>query len=164
MCANEPVQKLSFYPNLSLIHSSAPEATVVRDIQLHSNFTHTAMELKSKINSYRRRAAIFFSVYIAAFWLFHSSLLSLVLSILFFSYSSATIFHTIYSMIAESSTTHLKLITTFLFLLHFPEHVDSDEAKTFFEANYSHIFYILHETFVQAETNLRQRGKLSISP
>ncbi|CRL05977.1 CLUMA_CG018909, isoform A [Clunio marinus] len=37
------------------------------------------------------------------------------------------------------------------------EHVDSDEAKTFFEANYSHIFYILHETFTQAEANLKQR-------
>ncbi|XP_070503032.1 probable Rho GTPase-activating protein CG5521 isoform X2 [Chironomus tepperi] len=37
------------------------------------------------------------------------------------------------------------------------DHVDSDEAKSFFEANYSHIFYILHETFVQAETNLKQR-------
>ncbi|KAG5670487.1 hypothetical protein PVAND_000749 [Polypedilum vanderplanki] len=37
------------------------------------------------------------------------------------------------------------------------EHVDSDEAKSFFEANYSHIFYILHETFVQAEANLKQR-------
>lgn len=42
----------------------------------------------------------------------------------------------------------------------FAEHVDSDEAKAFFEANYSHIFYILHETFVQAETNLKQKGEL----
>lgn len=40
--------------------------------------------------------------------------------------------------------------------------MDNDEAKAFFEANYSHIFYILHETFVQAETNLKQRGKLTI--
>lgn len=39
------------------------------------------------------------------------------------------------------------------------DHVDSDEAKAFFEANYSHIFYILHETFVQAEANLKQRGE-----
>jgi hypothetical protein len=37
--------------------------------------------------------------------------------------------------------------------------VDGDEAKAFFEANYSHIFYILHETFVQAEANLKQRGE-----
>lgn len=37
--------------------------------------------------------------------------------------------------------------------------MDSDEAKAFFEANYSHIFYILHETFVQAEANLKQRGE-----
>lgn len=45
-----------------------------------------------------------------------------------------------------------------LFIL-ITEHVSSDEAKSFFEENYSHIFYILYETFVQAETNLKQRGK-----
>ncbi|XP_049278160.1 probable Rho GTPase-activating protein CG5521 [Anopheles funestus] len=37
------------------------------------------------------------------------------------------------------------------------EHVDSDEAKNLFEANYSHVYYILYDTFVQAEANLKQR-------
>lgn len=46
----------------------------------------------------------------------------------------------------------------FLFYEHL-EHVDDAEAKAFFEANYSHIFYILHETFDQAEANLKQRGE-----
>lgn len=40
------------------------------------------------------------------------------------------------------------------------EHVDIDEAKSIFESNYSHVYFILYDTFVQAETNLRQRGKL----
>lgn len=39
------------------------------------------------------------------------------------------------------------------------EHVDIDEAKSIFESNYSHVYFILYDTFVQAETNLRQRGK-----
>uniref|UniRef100_A0AAG5CY21 Rap-GAP domain-containing protein n=1 Tax=Anopheles atroparvus TaxID=41427 RepID=A0AAG5CY21_ANOAO len=37
------------------------------------------------------------------------------------------------------------------------EHVDTDEAKNLFEANYSHVYYILYDTFVQAEANLKQR-------
>ncbi|XP_058130699.1 probable Rho GTPase-activating protein CG5521 isoform X3 [Anopheles coustani] len=37
------------------------------------------------------------------------------------------------------------------------EHVDSEEAKNLFEANYSHVYYILYDTFVQAEANLKQR-------
>ena len=41
--------------------------------------------------------------------------------------------------------------------------MDGDEAKSFFEANYSHIFYILHETFVQAEANLKQRGEFRLT-
>lgn len=39
------------------------------------------------------------------------------------------------------------------------EHVDLDEAKSLFETNYSHVYYILYDTFVQAEQNLKQRGK-----
>lgn len=42
----------------------------------------------------------------------------------------------------------------------FAEHVDIDEAKSIFESNYSHVYFILYDTFVQAETNLKQRGKL----
>lgn len=43
---------------------------------------------------------------------------------------------------------------------HFSEHVDIEEAKSLFETNYSHVYYILYDTFVQAETNLRQRGNI----
>lgn len=42
---------------------------------------------------------------------------------------------------------------------YFAENVDNAEAKGLFEANFSHIYNILYESFVQTETNLRQRGK-----
>ncbi|XP_055546648.1 probable Rho GTPase-activating protein CG5521 isoform X2 [Wyeomyia smithii] len=51
----------------------------------------------------------------------------------------------------KDSTARLRHLKTIL------EHVDSEEAKNLFEANYSHVYYILYDTFVQAETNLRQR-------
>ncbi|KAJ8980173.1 hypothetical protein NQ317_011417 [Molorchus minor] len=35
--------------------------------------------------------------------------------------------------------------------------VDTAEAKGLFEANFSHIYHILYDSFVQTETNLRQR-------
>jgi hypothetical protein len=38
------------------------------------------------------------------------------------------------------------------------ENVDAEETKSIFESNFSHIYYILYDTFVTAETNLRQRG------
>lgn len=38
------------------------------------------------------------------------------------------------------------------------ENVDTDEAKGFFEGNFSHVYFILYDSFVTAETNLRQRG------
>lgn len=41
----------------------------------------------------------------------------------------------------------------------FAEHVDLEEAKSLFETNYSHVYYILYDTFVQAEQNLKQRGE-----
>lgn len=44
--------------------------------------------------------------------------------------------------------------------LSFTENVESAEAKGLFEANFSHIYNILYESFVQTETNLRQRGRL----
>lgn len=47
-------------------------------------------------------------------------------------------------------------------LLHFvADLVDIEEAKAIFETNYSHVYFILYDTFVQAEGNLRQRGKFS---
>lgn len=42
------------------------------------------------------------------------------------------------------------------------ENVDIDEAKGFFEGNFSHVYFILYDCFVSAEANLRQRGKLKI--
>lgn len=39
------------------------------------------------------------------------------------------------------------------------ENVDTDEAKGFFEGNFSHVYFILYDCFVSAEANLRQRGK-----
>lgn len=50
--------------------------------------------------------------------------------------------------------------STYQLSFSFAEHVDIDEAKSIFESNYSHVYFILYDTFVQAETNLRQRGKL----
>ncbi|KAK0164383.1 hypothetical protein PV328_003019 [Microctonus aethiopoides] len=43
---------------------------------------------------------------------------------------------------------HLKIVL---------ENVDTDEAKGFFEGNFSHVYFILYDCFVTAETNLRQR-------
>lgn len=41
----------------------------------------------------------------------------------------------------------------------FAENVDIAEAKGLFEANFSHVYNILYDSFIQAEGNLRQRGK-----
>ncbi|KAG7202596.1 hypothetical protein KM043_009788 [Ampulex compressa] len=43
---------------------------------------------------------------------------------------------------------HLKIVL---------ENVDVDEAKGFFEGNFSHVYFILYDCFVSAEANLRQR-------
>ncbi|XP_055618847.1 probable Rho GTPase-activating protein CG5521 isoform X2 [Toxorhynchites rutilus septentrionalis] len=51
----------------------------------------------------------------------------------------------------KDSTARLRHLKTIL------DHVDSEEAKNIFETNYSHVYYILYDTFVQAEANLRQR-------
>ncbi|XP_024085284.1 ral GTPase-activating protein subunit alpha-1 isoform X2 [Cimex lectularius] len=37
------------------------------------------------------------------------------------------------------------------------EHVDVEEAKAIFENNYNHIYYIFYDSFINAETNLRQK-------
>lgn len=69
----------------------------------------------------------------------------------------STTFNTFEHFFSSSNTIKFSL---FFFLLFFSEHVDTEEAKNLFEANYSHVYYILYDTFVQAETNLRQRGKI----
>jgi hypothetical protein len=46
----------------------------------------------------------------------------------------------------------------------FSENVDAEEAKSIFESNFSHIYYILYDTFVTAEANLRQRGTVNYLP
>ncbi|GFS68356.1 hypothetical protein NPIL_633392 [Nephila pilipes] len=38
------------------------------------------------------------------------------------------------------------------------ENSDTAEAKSFFENNYSHIYYIFYDVFISAETNLKQRA------
>ncbi|XP_075222670.1 putative Rho GTPase-activating protein CG5521 [Lycorma delicatula] len=37
------------------------------------------------------------------------------------------------------------------------DHVDIEEGKQFFDANYSHIYYIFYDNFISAETNLKQK-------
>ncbi|XP_069689068.1 probable Rho GTPase-activating protein CG5521 isoform X3 [Periplaneta americana] len=51
----------------------------------------------------------------------------------------------------KDSATRLKHLKIIL------ENVDTEEAKSIFESNFSHIYYILYDTFVTAEANLRQR-------
>lgn len=41
----------------------------------------------------------------------------------------------------------------------FSDNVEANEAKGLFEANFSHIYHILYDSFIQAESNLRQRGE-----
>lgn len=40
------------------------------------------------------------------------------------------------------------------------DNVDHEEAKSLFEKNYSHVYFILYDTFIQAEANLKQKGKV----
>ncbi|XP_021202849.2 probable Rho GTPase-activating protein CG5521 isoform X1 [Bombyx mori] len=51
----------------------------------------------------------------------------------------------------KDSATRLKHLKIIL------EHFDSDEAKTYFENNFSHVYFILYDNFIQAENNLRQK-------
>ncbi|XP_049877742.1 probable Rho GTPase-activating protein CG5521 [Pectinophora gossypiella] len=51
----------------------------------------------------------------------------------------------------KDSATRLKHLKIVL------EHYDADEAKNYFEANFSHVYFILYDNFIQAENNLRQR-------
>lgn len=52
----------------------------------------------------------------------------------------------------KDSATRLKHLKIVL------EHFDTDEAKNYFEGNFSHVYFILYDNFIQAENNLRQRG------
>ncbi|OWR50192.1 putative tuberin [Danaus plexippus plexippus] len=51
----------------------------------------------------------------------------------------------------KDSTTRLKHLKIVL------EHYDVDEAKNYFENNFSHVYFILYDNFILAENNLRQR-------
>ncbi|KAL4709379.1 hypothetical protein ACJJTC_013668 [Scirpophaga incertulas] len=51
----------------------------------------------------------------------------------------------------KDSATRLKHLKIVL------EHFDADEAKTYFENNFSHVYFILYDNFIQAENNLKQR-------
>ncbi|CAH0728447.1 unnamed protein product, partial [Brenthis ino] len=51
----------------------------------------------------------------------------------------------------KDSTTRLKHLKIVL------EHFDADEAKNYFENNFSHVYFILYDNFILAENNLRQR-------
>uniref|UniRef100_A0A2H1WAE2 SFRICE_017173 n=1 Tax=Spodoptera frugiperda TaxID=7108 RepID=A0A2H1WAE2_SPOFR len=51
----------------------------------------------------------------------------------------------------KDSATRLKHLKIVL------EHFDTDEAKNYFEGNFSHVYFILYDNFIQAENNLRQR-------
>ncbi|XP_050672001.1 probable Rho GTPase-activating protein CG5521 [Leptidea sinapis] len=51
----------------------------------------------------------------------------------------------------KDSTTRLKHLKIVL------EHFDIDEAKNYFEANFSHVYFILYDNFILAENNLRQK-------
>lgn len=46
----------------------------------------------------------------------------------------------------------------FSIFFSFKDNSETAEAKGLFEANFSHIYHILYDSFVQAEANLRQRG------
>jgi hypothetical protein len=55
----------------------------------------------------------------------------------------------------------ITIIIFIIIIVLFLENVDAEEAKSIFESNFSHIYYILYDTFVTAEANLRQRGTVN---
>lgn len=52
----------------------------------------------------------------------------------------------------------LDIFDVCFFLVFILDNSETAEAKGLFEANFSHIYHILYDSFVQAEANLRQRG------
>lgn len=57
-------------------------------------------------------------------------------------YILCNIFHVLYS----------------IFPFFISDNVDYEESKSLFETNYSHVYFILYDTFIQAEANLKQKG------
>ncbi|KAL9899872.1 putative Rho GTPase-activating protein CG5521 isoform 1-T1 [Glossina fuscipes fuscipes] len=51
----------------------------------------------------------------------------------------------------KDSASRLRHLRTIL------DNVDHEEAKSLFETNYSHVYFILYDTFIQAEANLKQK-------
>lgn len=58
------------------------------------------------------------------------------------------------------STISKILIYYFLVFVSSPlvDNVEVEESKSLFETNYSHVYFILYDTFIQAEANLKQKG------
>ncbi|XP_073814692.1 probable Rho GTPase-activating protein CG5521 isoform X1 [Musca autumnalis] len=51
----------------------------------------------------------------------------------------------------KDSASRLRHLRTIL------DNVDLEDAKTLFKTNYSHVYFILYDTFIQAEANLKQK-------
>uniref|UniRef100_A0A1I8P732 Rap-GAP domain-containing protein n=1 Tax=Stomoxys calcitrans TaxID=35570 RepID=A0A1I8P732_STOCA len=51
----------------------------------------------------------------------------------------------------KDSASRLRHLRTIL------DNVDHEDAKSLFETNYSHVYFILYDTFIQAEANLKQK-------
>ncbi|ALC45606.1 CG5521 [Drosophila busckii] len=51
----------------------------------------------------------------------------------------------------KDSASRLRHLRTIL------DNVDYEESKSLFETNYSHVYFILYDTFIQAEANLKQK-------
>ncbi|XP_012156617.1 probable Rho GTPase-activating protein CG5521 isoform X1 [Ceratitis capitata] len=51
----------------------------------------------------------------------------------------------------KDSASRLRHLRTIL------DNVDQEEAKSLFETNYSHVYFILYDNFIQAEANLKQK-------
>ncbi|XP_037955587.1 probable Rho GTPase-activating protein CG5521 isoform X2 [Teleopsis dalmanni] len=51
----------------------------------------------------------------------------------------------------KDSSSRLRHLRTIL------DNVDHEDAKSLFETNYSHVYFILYDTFIQAEANLKQK-------
>lgn len=66
------------------------------------------------------------------------------------------------NIIIYKKFTHVHVCVIIYVCFYIEENVDTDEAKGFFEGNFSHVYFILYDSFVSAEANLRQRGKLKI--
>ena len=46
-----------------------------------------------------------------------------------------------------------------IFCFDISESYDVQEAKNFFEQNYSQVYYIFYDVFISTEADLKQRGK-----